>query len=499
MLFNSYEFLLFFPIVTLVFFIIPNASVRRIWLLISSYYFYMCWNMKYIVLIVFITAVTYLSGIVLEKADEAKNETGKKFSVAISFIACLSVLVCFKYLDFLVQSLNMILKKAGISAISTPFSLILPVGISFYTFQALSYTVDVYRGNVKAEKNFVNYALFVSFFPQLVAGPIERSGNLISQIKEVPFRRNLWDSERVRRGLYLMLYGMFLKIVVADRLSKVTDSVFDSYMRYGRTGLVIGMVAFSLQIYCDFSAYSTIAIGAAKVMGFSLMENFDTPYFSQSIKEFWRRWHISLSTWFRDYLYIPLGGNRKGKFRKYINLLITFLVSGLWHGANWTFVVWGGIHGLYQIIGEILMPIRMQILSFFDIDTEKFSYKFARGIGTFLLAGFAWIFFRADSINTAFRYLFRMFTVNDSYAVFNPNVYDFGISGMQMNILIISLVVLFIVSYVKYTKKMGIDEAIDSQNIPFRLITVAMLLMVIYIYGMYGPDVSSADFIYFQF
>jgi len=423
----------------------------------------------------------------------------KKAAVAVSFTACLLVLFFFKYLDFFIDSINEVLGKSNISLISNPFSLILPVGISFYTFQALSYTVDVYRNDVKAEKNFISYALFVSFFPQLVAGPIERSGNLIQQLNEVPNKRNLWDSERVRRGLYLMLWGMFLKIVVADRLSKVVDTVFDSYRGYGRVGLAVGAIAFALQIYCDFSAYSTIAIGAAKVMGFSLMENFDTPYFSQSIKEFWRRWHISLSTWFRDYLYIPLGGNRKGKLRKYVNLLITFLVSGLWHGANWTFVLWGGLHGAYQILGELLMPVREKVNYFFDIDTEKFSYKLARGIGTFILVDFAWIFFRADSVGTAIKYISRMVLVDDSYALFNPLVYDYGLTGSQLNILIISLILLFIVGYVKYTKKMKVDDIMEAQNVPFRFVAVSVLLLVVYVYGMYGPDVSAADFIYFQF
>lgn len=340
MLFNSYNFLIFFPIVTLIYYLIPQ-KIRYIWLLIASYYFYMCWNVKYVSILLFSTIVTYISGLLISKAnnikDDKKRKRLKKVFVILSFVINLSILFLFKYFDFFVDNINRILSRLNIEVINLSFDVILPVGISFYIFQALSYTVDIYNDDVKAEKNFLKYALFVSFFPQLVAGPIERSKNLLKQINE----KHYFNGERIKDGLLLMIWGGFQKIVIADRVAIVVNTVFNNFPQYPGMYIVVACILFAFQIYCDFSGYSIIAMGAAKVMGFELMENFNAPYFSMSVAEFWRRWHISLSSWFRDYLYIPLGGNRKGKVRKYINLMIVFLVSGLWHGAQWSFVVWG--------------------------------------------------------------------------------------------------------------------------------------------------------------
>ncbi len=335
MLFNSFDFIIFFPVVVLVYFLIPQR-VRYVWLLVCSYYFYMCWNAKYSLLLLFSTAVTYCGG----RLVAALPAGGKrKAALAASVLLNLFILFFFKYFDFAVENLNGLLSLFHIRALEPRFSLLLPVGISFYIFQAVGYTVDVYRGDIGAEKNFLKYALFVSFFPQLVAGPIERSGNLLRQVGET----HRFSFARMREGLLVMLWGYFLKIVIADRAAIFVDAVYGDYTRYGGWYLVVASILFSFQIYGDFAGYSIIAVGAAKVMGFDLMENFNAPYLAQSVSEFWHRWHISLSTWFRDYLYIPLGGNRKGRARKYVNLLIVFLVSGIWHGARWNFVVWGGV------------------------------------------------------------------------------------------------------------------------------------------------------------
>ncbi len=309
MVFNSTSFLIFFPIVVLVYFVIPG-KIRYIWLLIASYYFYMSWNAKYAILIGFSTIITYLSGLCIDwiNGSGADNKVKvKKIVVAASFGINILILVVFKYSGFILDSLNVVLRESGIRVLEMPFDIVLPVGISFYTFQALSYTMDVYRGDISAEKNILKYALFVSFFPQLVAGPIERSINLISQINEMP--RTKINYERIVNGLIIMVWGFFLKLVIADRIAILVNTVFDRYYMYGTVELVAAAMGFALQIYCDFSSYSTIAIGASQIMGITLMENFNVPYFSRSIKEFWRRWHISLSTWFKDYLYIPLGGN----------------------------------------------------------------------------------------------------------------------------------------------------------------------------------------------
>jgi len=333
MLFNSAEFLIFFPIVVLTYFLIPH-KIRHIWLLVCSYFFYMCWNPKYALLMATSTIITYASGVLIEKYYERR-----KLWVGLSFVSNLSILFFFKYFDFALNNINQLLEYLGVSVITTTFDVVLPVGISFYTFQALSYTMDVYRGEIKAQKNLAKYALFVSFFPQLVAGPIERSGNLLNQIDE----RHTFDCDRVKRGLLLMAWGFFEKLMIADRAAILVNQIYGNYENYGSVALILATLAFAVQIYCDFSGYSDIAIGAAQVMGFSLMQNFRQPYFSLSIAEFWRRWHISLSTWFRDYLYIPLGGSRCSKIKKYRNLMVTFMVSGLWHGSSWNYVIWGGV------------------------------------------------------------------------------------------------------------------------------------------------------------
>lgn len=300
----------------------------------------MCWNAKYALLLFTSTLITYISGILIDRANKLQNKKKsvfwKKTWVVLSFLSNLSILALFKYSVFLIDGANAILEKFQIQI--PVFDLVLPVGISFYTFQALSYTMDIYRNEVTAEKNLAKYALFVSFFPQLVAGPIERSKNLLLQINE----RHKFDYENVKDGFLLILWGFFQKIVIADRVAILVNEVYGNYENYGGFQLIVATIFFAIQIYCDFSGYSDIAIGTAQMMGFRLMKNFKQPYFSQSVAEFWRRWHISLSTWFKDYLYIPLGGNKNGKLKKYFNLMIVFLISGLWHGANWTFVGWGG-------------------------------------------------------------------------------------------------------------------------------------------------------------
>ena len=336
MLFNSIEFLIFFPIVVLVYFVIPK-KIKQLWLLVVSYYFYMCWNAKYALLILASTVITYASGLLIEKVKNSSYEMTKqmvlkKWIVAGSLVINLGMLFYFKYINFALSILMDAFAKIHIQLNIPVFDVILPVGISFYTFQALSYTMDVYRDEIYAEKNFFRYALFVSFFPQLVAGPIERSKNLLRQLA-VPKR---FCFEDAREGLLLMLWGFFLKIVLADRIAIFVDTVYGNFSTYSGAYLVVATMLFAIQIYCDFAGYSTIAMGSAKVLGIGLMENFDAPYLSTSVSEFWRRWHISLTSWFRDYLYIPLGGSQKGTIRKYINKMIVFLVSGLWHGAAWS-------------------------------------------------------------------------------------------------------------------------------------------------------------------
>lgn len=334
MLFNSFNFLIFFPIVLLLYFTVPE-KMKKIWLLFASYYFYMCWNVKYGILLVAVTLITYWGGIYIERNN--RNLQRKKLFLGIISVLIFAILFFFKYYNFMAKSITAFLHVLGITVANRSFDIVLPVGISFFTFQSIGYVVDVYRGD-KAERNLWRYALFISFFPQLVAGPIERSGNLLKQFYEP----QVFHYEKIREGLLLMMWGYFLKLMIADRAAIYVDVVFDSFYTYSGMYILVATILFAFQIYCDFAGYSIIAMGAARMLGIELMSNFECPYFSKTVSEFWTRWHVSLGSWFRDYLYIPLGGNRKGTLKKYCNKMSVFFVSGLWHGANWTFFIWGG-------------------------------------------------------------------------------------------------------------------------------------------------------------
>lgn len=498
MQFNSVDFMLFFPIVLSVYFVIPKR-LRMYWLLITSYYFYMSWNAQYALLIGASTIITYFSGLIFSKLPNNSTSRRKKQVVMIVCICInIGILILFKYGNFGIDTINSIISNFGCSLIDRRFDFLLPVGISFYTFQALGYMIDVYRGDVEVEKNIFRYALFVSFFPQLVAGPIERSKNLLSQLQNIE-KIKLWNAKRVTSGAILMVWGLFMKMVIADRVSILVDAVFNNYRMYGGTELILAAVGFTLQIYCDFGSYSMIAIGAAKIMGFDLMENFNAPYFAINIRDFWSRWHISLSTWFRDYLYIPLGGNRKGNVRKYINIMIVFLVSGLWHGANWTFVVWGGIHGFYQIVGDFLKPYREKIEGKMNIKTECFSWYLLRRLITFGMVVFAWIFFRSDTIIDALRYVQRIFVKPTPWLLFNGGIYNLGLDRPEMNILIVSVIILFMVDLIRVKKEMTVDMFLFSQNKWFEWVAIITIILMIFIFGEYGPTFDAKQFIYFQF
>lgn len=378
MLFNSLQFILFFLIVTPVYYLLPH-KFRWFHLLASSCVFYMAFVPVYILILFGTIIIDYFAGILIAKTDGKK----RKYYLIISLIANIGVLFVFKYYNFFIDNIN------DIGGANLPFlKILLPIGLSFHTFQAMSYTIEVYRGNQKAEKHFGIYALYVMFYPQLVAGPIERPQNILHQFHE----KKQFSYANIVNGLKLIAWGMFKKVVVADRLAIYVNEVFDNQLNYEGIPVIIACVFFSLQIYFDFSAYSDIAIGTAKTLGFDLMINFRMPYFSRTITEFWSRWHISLSTWFRDYLYIPLGGNRISKTRTKINQFIVFVISGFWHGANWTFLLWGFLHGLYIIMENELKAM----LGTFKI------YLPVKRILIFGLITFAWIFFRAENIKQAF-------------------------------------------------------------------------------------------------
>lgn len=498
MLFNSIEFLIFLPIVLLVYFIVPN-KVKHIWLLIASYYFYMCWNAKYALLILFSTFITFLSGLAIEKVkksslNEKKKCRNKKYVVALSFIINLAILFYFKYSNFAIGILDRAFLAFNIQLSIPHVDVLLPVGISFYTFQALSYTMDVYRDEIYAEKDFFRYALFVSFFPQLVAGPIERSKNLLKQLA-VPKK---FQFEFAREGLLLMLWGFFLKIVLADRIAIFVDTVYGDYGNFSGWFLAVATVLFAVQIYCDFAGYSIIAMGAAKFLGIQLMENFDAPYFSTSVSEFWRKWHISLTSWFKDYLYIPLGGSRKGTIRKYVNKMIVFLVSGLWHGASFSFVVWGALNGIYQVLEELLQPIRDKATTRLHMNRSSFGHKLLQMLGTFVLIDFSWIFFRANGLKEAITIIKEMFCVNNPWILFDGSLYGCGIDQKNFTVMLIGIGILAAADYCKH-KGIKIREKIVQQDAWFRWLAITIFVSVILLFGMWGPSFEQANFIYFQF
>lgn len=498
MLFNSIDFLIFFPLVVLVYYIIPHR-IRYIWLLVSSYYFYMSWNPQYALLILFSTVVTFISGKVLGKIvklelPDRRKLCLKRLCVAGSFVINLGILGYYKYTNFLLETVGDILAIFHITVQVPTVDILLPVGISFYTFQALSYTADVYRGEIEPEKNILKYALFVSFFPQLVAGPIERSRNLLSQISE----RHYFKFENVRKGFMLILWGLFLKMVIADRAAIIVDTVYGDYQTYGGWYLIVATVLFAIQIYCDFSGYSIIAMGAAKVMGFQLTDNFDVPYMSRSTSEFWRRWHITLFSWFKDYIYIPLGGSRNGRLRKYINIMIVFFISGLWHGAAWTYVVWGLLNGFWQLIGDLLKTPREKIEAVLEIDREAFSHKLLQMIVTFVLIDFTWIFFRAQSMPDAINIIAGMAHASNPWVLFDDSLFALGLDWKNCVVLMASIEILLVADFLKY-KGIVIHTVLEKQGVWMRWLVLIGGMLAILLFGIWGSGYDEAAFIYFQF
>lgn len=421
MLFNSLSFAIFLPIVFGLYWLLHGKlRWQNIMLMAASYYFYACWDWRFLFLLAFSTFLDYYTGLRIEKSEKTGT---RKFWFWLSIIANLGFLGFFKYYNFFAESFSEFLSGFGIHSEPWVLNIILPVGISFYTFHGLSYVIDIYKKRIRAEKNLIDYALFVSFFPLLVAGPIERATHLLPQLKKP---RNFNYNNAVD-GLRQILWGLFKKMVIADNCAHYANIIFNDYGSHSGTTLAFGAMLFAFQIYGDFSGYSDIALGTARLFGIDLLRNFNYPYFSRDIAEFWRRWHISLSTWFRDYLYIPLGGSRGGNWMRIRNTFIIFIVSGFWHGANWTFIVWGFLNALF-IMPSIAMKTNRNNL---DTVAEGRIFPSFRELLqvliTFALACFCWIFFRAESVTDAFSYIVRMFStwnhaIGYPYKLLNGNV-----------------------------------------------------------------------------
>ena len=499
MLFNSLQYVLFLPAVIGLYFLLPHKA-RWILLLAASYFFYMCWNVSYAALIAVSTIVTFLSGLLISRendrleaglTDEKKCRRVKHIYVALSFIINLGILAFFKYSPMAIRTVERFSSVLGKGFDLPDFKFLLPVGISFYTFQALSYTMDVYRGGIKASKNIGKYALFVSFFPQLVAGPIERSSHLLPQFDKVM----KFDVARARKALLLILWGMFKKVVIADRIAPAVEQVFSRVGGNNGVTFIFATLLFAVQIYCDFSAYTDIAIGSANIMGFDIMKNFKRPYFSKSISEFWRRWHISLSSWFRDYLYIPLGGSRVGKLRWAVNIMVVFVVSGLWHGASWGFVMWGALHGLYLLIGRATGPARDYLLGRLKIKREWKWVGFLSGLTTFALVCFAWILFRANSMREAMVVIRSLFTFSEYILSIKKTL---SLMNLSVNDLIFIFSSIGLLAAVQTAQAKGsIREFMERRAWPVRWALYLCLIFGIILLGYYG--VGDSSFIYFQF
>lgn len=472
MLFNSFSYFLFLPIVFIVYWILnKKLQTQNLFILIASYIFYACWDYRFLALIFISTITDYFVGILISNEQKLSR---RKFWLIISLLINLSFLGFFKYYNFFIDSWIELNSSLGLKSHVSTLNIILPVGISFYTFQSLSYTIDVYNKRINPTKDFIAFGAFVSFFPQLVAGPIERASNLLPQFNKI----KKFDFQFARSGLELIIWGLFQKIVIADNCATFVNTIFRNYESMNSLSLILGAVYFSFQIYGDFAGYSNIAIGSARLLGFNLMRNFDNPYFSRNLGEFWRRWHISLSTWFRDYIFIPLGGSKLNTSKTIRNIFIVFLISGFWHGANWTFIFWGGIHAFFYLPLLFFAKKQNTITT-----TSQTTYKdFLNIIVTFSIVSFAWIFFRSATIQISFNYITRLLTDLDFCLQY--------LSIERYSVEMLFLIIILIITEWFSKKK----EHPLSGN--YRLIKTISIFILILLFGVYS---KHSEFIYFQF
>lgn len=478
MLFNSLHFALFLPLVFLLYWFVTNRNlkVQNILLLVSSYFFYACWDWRFLFLLIFSTLLDYYTGL---KMSETKNKQSKKIWFWTSILVNLGFLGVFKYYNFFATSFAEAISNIGLHVNPYTLKVILPVGISFYTFHGLSYVIDIYNNRIKAERNFIDYSVFVSFFPLLVAGPIERATHLLPQIK----KQRMFNAEKAKQGIYQIIWGLFKKIVIADSCAQYANEIFANYESMNSISLLLGAFYFSFQIYGDFSGYSDIALGTAKLFGIDLLRNFNFPYFSRDIAEFWRRWHISLSSWFRDYLYIPLGGSQGGKWNKIRNTFLIFVVSGFWHGANWTFIVWGLLNAIYFLPLLLTNTNRNNIAIVAKGKTFPSLKEIFSMTSTFILVMVSWIFFRADSITVAMNYIKNLLKFN-----FKNGLEYLPIERYSVELV---LLILFFLCFDWISREK--EHPFFGKWIYVKLIVILLSIITLGVYS------NISDFIYFQF
>ena len=489
MIFNSFAFLLFFTVITILYFLIPNRF-RWILLWAGSYFFYMQTKAN---LVLLLAGSTFINFFFSHRIYRAKNEGQKKIFFWASMLINFGLLFVFKYLLFARESLRFLFGIFGADVFSTELYVILPVGISFFTFQAAAYVIDVYRGKIKPVRHYGLFSVFISFFPQLVAGPIERTADLMPQLQ----KKHTFSMDNLLCGIKIMAIGYFKKIVIADRVSVLVDTVYKSPSSYEGLALCVAALLFAFQIYCDFSGYSDIALGSARILGINLTRNFETPYTSSSIIEVWRRWHVTLSNWFTDYVYIPLGGRGKSKKECYKNKMITFAVSGLWHGASWTYVLWGLANGAFVVLHEVLEPFREKLSKVLHIENAKVILKVLGVIWSFLLMAFAFIFFRADTIKDAFYVISHLFsdlpmwgTRQYLYTVFS----GMGVNFAELAVIVGAILFLMVSEFIAGRK--GVFNALEKRSLGERLVYYIVVILAIMLTGVFY---ASGQFIYFQF
>ena len=485
MSFFSIGFIIFICIIFAVYYAVP-ARFRNYWLLLGSWFFYAAWDLRYIPVLLLITCVSYFAGILLSRDH-------KKSVLAVSVVLCLAVLIVFKFWRFWISGITVLFGESEVLSGAALF--IAPVGLSFYVLEAIGYMIDIYRGTSQKEESFFRYALFLSFFPKVISGPIERSTNLLEQLRhEVEF-----DDDRVKHGLLTMLYGYLLKLMIADRAGVIVDGAFGSYSDQTGMTMLIAVILYGIQLYADFAGYSLIAVGLSETFGFKILENFRQPYFAVSVRDFWSRWHISLSTWLRDYVYIPLGGNRKGKVRKYINLMITFLVSGAWHGTGFQFMIWGALHGIYQIVGNVIRDLKRGT---HDPGKSKpatsIPVRILQSIGVFALVDFAWMFFRAPSVIAGVEIVHKFIFDLRTAETFSTGAYLAGSDADRFIILMVELAA-FLALDILRERKIPLYEWLQNRNIVVRwsVYILGTCLLLLVLIRDFGADAST--FIYARF
>lgn len=510
MIFTSIKFLLFFAIVLFGYYIIPKKA-QWVWLLAASVFFYVSSKPVFLVFLGASILITYLSALYMKKLDNEKNATlekrqnsktkskgtgfekkanRKRLAVCIvGTVLNVGILAYTKYVNFFLENIS-----AATGSEFTAIDVIIPLGISFYTFQTTGYLIDVYRRNAEPEKNPLKYALYASFFPQILQGPIAKYNELAPQM----FAHHRFNYEKVKSGLLRMLWGFFKKLVIADRVAIFVNMVYNNYEDYSGFVVAVAAIFYMVQLYTDFSGYMDIAIGAGEALDITMTENFKAPFFSSGVPEFWRRWHVSLGRWFKDYIYIPMGGNRKGTIRTLVNLAVVWIVTGVWHGASWNFVFWGVYFGALIIISRLLTPYIKKLEEKLRINTECFSFRFFAILKTFLLVCFGFIFFRADGFITSLRMIKSMITQFNPWVFFDGTFLELGLDGKNWNVVIISLIVLFCVSLAN-EKGIKVREKIAQQNLAFRWAIYLIGIFAVMIFGIYGAAYDAASFIYFDF